>query len=465
MGRKRELLYSCLTCLLLMQVRAEATTPIPIEAAVKPDREWRMYEARTIAQIEGYHPPARPVERSRFGGRVDIRWEASGFFRTQKVNGRWWMVDPDGHPFVSVGINSVRPPRREAQQPVYQQRWGDHDHWAAETTDMLRRLGFNSTGRWSADEHLRAIRDPLPYCTSLVFMGRFGGSLGLTRPRYGHLEYRESIIPVFHPGFADFCDAHAAEHVAPRAQDPYVLGHFTDNELPMPRDLLQRTLRIDPDDPHLGPNAAAARDFLRRRYGDHATPDQVTPQDNLDWLGIVMERYFAITSAAIRRHAPGQLVFGSRIHGAGIAIPQVISAAGRHLDVIALNYYGVWEPQPRHLQLWAEHADVPVLITEFYVKGEDSGLDNTPGAGWVVRTQAERGIWYQNFTLKLLAADNCVGWHYFKYQDEPEDSNKGILDWRFEPHAPMLERVSELNRQAYELRDHLTTRADTPPAP
>lgn len=32
----------------------------------------------------------------------------------------------------------------------------------------------------------------------------------------------------------------------------------------------------------------------------------------------------------------------------------------------------------------------------------DSGMDNTSGAGWVVRTQAERGAFYQSFTLALL---------------------------------------------------------------
>jgi hypothetical protein len=29
---------------------------------------------------------------------------ATGFFRTEKVDGRWWLVDPEGHLFFSLGI-------------------------------------------------------------------------------------------------------------------------------------------------------------------------------------------------------------------------------------------------------------------------------------------------------------------------------------------------------------------------
>ncbi|VVN94314.1 beta-agarase [Pseudomonas fluorescens] len=34
-------------------------------------------------------------------------FEASGFFRTQKRDGRWYLVTPQGHPFYSLGVNAV----------------------------------------------------------------------------------------------------------------------------------------------------------------------------------------------------------------------------------------------------------------------------------------------------------------------------------------------------------------------
>ena len=103
------------------------------------------------------------------------------------------------------------------------------------------------------------------------------------------------------------------------------------------------------------------------------------------------------------------------------------------------------------------------MITEFYTKAEDSGLPNITGAGWLVKTQHERGIFYQNFCLSLLSAPNCVGWHWFRYQDndptDPKadpsnnDSNKGLVNNRYEVYLPLAEKMIELNRNAHGLRN------------
>ncbi|MEB0122720.1 beta-galactosidase [Pseudomonas sp. CCI1.2] len=34
-------------------------------------------------------------------------FEAKGFFRTEKLNGRWYLITPEGHPFYSLGVNAV----------------------------------------------------------------------------------------------------------------------------------------------------------------------------------------------------------------------------------------------------------------------------------------------------------------------------------------------------------------------
>ncbi|WP_143324245.1 beta-galactosidase [Caulobacter sp. X] len=48
-------------------------------------------------------------ERSRFGGwAAGPKLKATGFFRTEKVNGKWWLVDPEGYLFFSSGIANVR---------------------------------------------------------------------------------------------------------------------------------------------------------------------------------------------------------------------------------------------------------------------------------------------------------------------------------------------------------------------
>ena len=44
--------------------------------------------------------PAQPLERDRFGGlRAGHVFRATGFFRTERRDGRWWLVSPEGRGF------------------------------------------------------------------------------------------------------------------------------------------------------------------------------------------------------------------------------------------------------------------------------------------------------------------------------------------------------------------------------
>ena len=110
---------------------------------------------------------------------------------------------------------------------------------------------------------------------------------------------------------------------------------------------------------------------------------------------------------------------------------------------------------------WTRCSGRPVIIAEFYAKGEDSGMANTTGAGWTVPTQADRGRFYQTFVLGLLESKACVGWHWFKYMDnDPQDlstdpsnrdSNKGIVTAGYRPWTPLLEKMREVNEAVYPL--------------
>ncbi|XQW83454.1 agarase [Thalassotalea piscium] len=49
------------------------------------------------------------TDRSRFGGwKSGPKYPATGFFRTQKVDDQWWLVDPEGYLFFSHGLANVR---------------------------------------------------------------------------------------------------------------------------------------------------------------------------------------------------------------------------------------------------------------------------------------------------------------------------------------------------------------------
>jgi len=42
-----------------------------------------------------------------YGGYRATQAKATGFFRVELIDGRWWFIDPDGHYFLSVGVNGI----------------------------------------------------------------------------------------------------------------------------------------------------------------------------------------------------------------------------------------------------------------------------------------------------------------------------------------------------------------------
>ena len=44
---------------------------------------------------------------SKYGGYRQKQVEGTGYFRTGKIDGRWWFIDPEGYLFLSVGVDCV----------------------------------------------------------------------------------------------------------------------------------------------------------------------------------------------------------------------------------------------------------------------------------------------------------------------------------------------------------------------
>ncbi len=396
-----------------------------------------------------------------YGGLATRKAKATGFFYATQVDGRWWLVDPDGGLFIDKGVVSVNPLHTPGAESALKTKFGDETRWGAQTVTMLHDLGFNGTGAWSDNAVLRLAPHPLAYTIILNFMGDYGKKHGGTYQQPGHLGYPKDCLFVFDPAFESFCEEEAHKLDATR-DDPWLLGTFSDNELPFPRECLANYLTF----PETDPGHKAAQDWLRQKHGPNATVQDITDQDKAEFLGVVVDRYHRLVSQAIKRHDPHHLYLGSRLTGHALGFPEIFQALGPYVDVIAINYYFAWSPKPGDLAMWTERSGKPVLITEWYAKGDDSGMGNTGGAGFVVKTQHDRGAFYQNFTLGLLRSKTCVGWQWFKYLDnDPADtkadpsnrnSNKGLLNARYEPYTPLIDAMKALNERVYTLEDYFS---------
>ena len=153
------------------------------------------------------------------------------------------------------------------------------------------------------------------------------------------------------------------------------------------------------------------------------TKQDITESDNQEFCTLVIDRYFEIVSMAIKKYDPNHLLLGSRFSASSITQDFSYSGCGRWVNVVSINYYKHFTPKQELLTHWSKLTDRPILITEFYAKGEDApDCDNDVGAGCTVHSQEERGIFYEHYTMELLQNPNIVGWHWFRYAGEDQSN-------------------------------------------
>lgn len=419
-------------------------------------RPWRSNPTRLLEGLKGYIPAGDTVRLDEYGGCTDLpREKATGFFRVARIDGRVWLIDPAGCRYYNIGLNTVREPR------TAKETFGSSERWAADVTATLRTNGFNGLGNGQSPA-LRAVSPPLPYVRRHDFMFTFARSKKLVEAAAGTQGFPQRCMPVFHRDFEAHCEAFARE-LASTTNDPYLVGIMTDNELQCPVDLLDRYLALDASNPDLRDGREAAAAWLAARKGGGAAAASIGRRDRYEFIAFAFERYYRLVSAAIRRHDANHLYLGSRINYSSGQFdnPWFWKALAPYHDVVSVNYYGQWGPQPEQFADWEAWGGRPVLLTEWYAKALDvPGLANTHGAGWVVRTQEDRACYYQHFALGALEIPTIVGWHFFKYLDDPPEStaldnaggaNKGMFDARGRPHPALLDRARAVNREAYSL--------------
>ncbi|MFM9024839.1 MAG: hypothetical protein ACKON7_05810, partial [Planctomycetaceae bacterium] len=247
--------------LVVLATAFEAAASPPVDAAPKPGKPYVARPTRTLADLPAL-PEDGPLDV--FGGIEAAPVRATGFFRTERIAGRWWLVDPEGRRFISLGMNSVTPVPTKGGCAALEERFSDASGWARATAALLDESGFNGSGAWS-DHALLAQAEPrLTTCRLWGFMAGYGKKRGGTFMQAGHLGYPNDCPFIFDAEFPAFCREHARQLAAGK-DDPWLVGHFSDNEMPWKRGLLEKYLELPEADP--GHRAAAAWLAARRGGG------------------------------------------------------------------------------------------------------------------------------------------------------------------------------------------------------
>ena len=169
---------------------------------------------------------ASSQELDTYGGFTDIKGDKTGFFHTQKIDKRWWLVTPEGHGFFGIGLS--HPVTGFSKGTVTYSYNGDQEAWLRDGIKKMRELGYNCV--WSG-----------PYSTE--------------RARFGYVNYelaervyREEKIPhaihvplikhqvelkpgekrpdVFSDEYANFVRENVARYVTPNKDNPWIMGYY-----------------------------------------------------------------------------------------------------------------------------------------------------------------------------------------------------------------------------------------------
>ena len=422
------------------------------------DTRYTTYKTRTLESLSGFTATDVVEELCSYGGLKRKTQKATGYFYIAADEDGSHLVDPCGHTMLLLGLDNVAS-SNVASAAI--SKYGSTSAWAAETSKYLKnRLLLNSAVNWSQfDLDLLNTEDSPGMMLIIGVLTNYAKRFGLAQQQKGHEGFiNNNCMPVFDPYFDTFANNYIHGNINAYRNRKNIIGFFSDNELPNDSNMLLQYLMLDPSDPYNAYSHAAAWEWLAQRTGKQRPAlSDVTKNLNDDFYDFVYDRYYQVVEPKYRKYAPNHLYFGERMMSyANSTHPGIIRATGRYADAMAMNYYGVWTPSTNVMNKWLEWSKNPFLISEWYAKGEDSKYQTSAdtGAGFICKTQSDRGKFYQHYAIKLIENPNCIGYVWFGYADT-QTTNRGVLSLELEEYEELAKRMARLNRNIYRVMEFL----------
>jgi len=453
---------------------------------IKSDEQLRQNHENELAQLKATPAPAAWDE---YGGWQDgPQLEATGSFRTEKYQDKWFLVDPAGRLFWSIGIDVVRnntdstsvkdpkwfdkPVKKGDVLPFtdwnLQKKYGKKDYLADYydiTNQRLRAWGVNTVGAWGAPELM--LTGKTPYTLVLIEFNKKFATFAKSNLKF---------YDVFDPGFEEkmgniLRDRAAVDPATAKSiNDPMCIGYFIDNELKF-NDITKEVIKAQPTQP-------AKIEFfkdLQAKYqsvdklneawktqfkswddalaNDKAADTEAYKTDMTAFFAKFVDRYYDICKQGIKKTAPHRLYLGCRMVGFRQSKP-IWEAAAKHCDVISVNAYSYSIANCDTNNFYGK----PVILGEFHFGVIDRGMFSASlcPAG---ATQNDRAAAYTHLAQGALVNPSLVGIHYFQYRDQPltgrwdgEGYQIGFVDVADTPYPELIQAVRNVGENMYQYR-------------
>jgi len=425
---------------------------------------------------------------SKYGGSLEYQVKGTGYFRTEKIEGKWWFVDPDGHLFLSLGANGIGPnttsnnyPPQGAYSSIppqgfttgaqeYQRRgvpnwvgntkvdsavmvgqWNLYRRYGDENTiekakqktvDRMALWGMNTMGGWATVNN-----NPTPYM-SYVRTGNTSNIFGL--------------VDVYTPGFKEKIEEAIKNSVQSTINDKMLIGYFIGNEpafCNQENRLAELIMEVNDTVP------------MKKAYLDYIGKHGKSTESNKAFAYVTFREYVKTVCEASKRFDPNHLILGIRF-GRGVPTTEVLGISKDYFDVYSFNNYGmnpmvennvnygtmtgIRKKQENNMfdEIYSQ-TGLPMIIGEYHFGTTDRAL----GESLVrVNTQEERGIAYRNYSEVAFSHPALIGLSWFQWNDQEmfgrgdgENYNIGLVDITDRPYPHMVDAIKAVSENSYEV--------------
>jgi len=404
---------------------------------------------------------------SRYGGYLQKQVKATGFFRVEKNDGRWWFVDPDGYLFLSVGVDCVSPGGggntrdvdkrtgmfKELPPEQFRRSYRNHETVSFGTWNLYRRYGddyktkanemvikrmdrwgLNTIANWSNSEVYGL--NKIAYTLQLHGLAMDGSLMGLA--------------DVYAPGFAAKMDSTMKTYLPENKNNPWIIGYFVGNE---PSWLGQEARLCDlilaGDD---RPIKTELEKFLK---------NDNSPERKKQFIFNTFNTFLQTVKKTMKRYDPNHLNLGIRFGNLNELDEQLMKICKNAFDILSFNCYDL-KPSKEMMDRALRLVDMPMIIGEYHFGTVDRGMAQSL---WQVNSQKERGVAYRYYTEQAYAHPGMIGTAYFQWCDQDligrgdgENYNCGFVDVTDRPYKYQVEAQMETAKRLYAVH-----KGETPP--
>lgn len=421
--------------------------------------------------------------------------KATGAFRVEKYQGKWYIVDPDGCLFFSRGINSCtqgqywvtskgrdcfytrQPARKDAVFNFYMDNCNiryQNDSWHDFHFKRMESWGFNTVGNWSNNKLYQARK--MPY------------TLHLPMPATTRINGNRTFWDAFDPAFEAELHKSLKTSFAWIIDDPFCLGIFIGNELrfgPMPQ-LAELTLASNT----LTHAKKAFIQQLKTKYNEIAKLNEAWKTSYQTWDDLhksieiaekntackadfeaftyaFINQFFQVSQRVVKQNAPNRMYIGSRFFCNDYNRIWLLQTAAKYCDIVTINNYALHHDC---FDYQTRVGDKPVMITESSVGHSERGMQGIlayPGQAPNARQEA------LNILLTSVVRNpHIVGIHHFSFKDQTligrwdgENFGFGLVDVTDTPYQEFLDAHRAFAEKLYEFRLNSKPAPDRPTLP